>query len=195
MIGAVLCGGQSVRMGWPKALLPWKAGDLLSHALGRLRAAGFAPVCLGPAEWANTHGASYLPDELRDCGPLGGVLSALRLGDLFLMAVDMPWLEADEMRALAAVGEAARILTLPVEDGMLTALCGYWPGELAQPLAAYLQGGGRKVIGFAQGVPHRFLRAAELSGAGVRPEHLRGLNTPEEYAAAVDALRGEEDAR
>lgn len=181
-------------MGSPKALLPWKAGDLLSHALGRLRAAGFAPVCLGPAEWANTHGASHLPDELRDCGPLGGVLSALRQGDVFVMAVDMPWLEADEIRALAAVGEATGSLTLPAEDGMLTALCGFWPCELAQPLAAYLAGGGRKVIGFAQGVSHRFLGAAELSSVGVRPEHLRGLNTQEEYAAAVDAARGQGDA-
>ncbi len=189
MIGAVLCGGRSRRMGSPKALLPWAGGDLLGHALSILSAAGIEPVCLGPAEWAERHGAAALADAVQDAGPLGGVLAAVAKDDVFLIAVDMPLLTAGEMRALAAYGEAQKTLMLPAQDGMLRALCGYWPRELAQPLEDYLRSGERRVLGFADRVPHRYLDDGDLRRIGVDPGHLLGLNTREEYEAALAAAR------
>ncbi|MDA8346803.1 MAG: molybdenum cofactor guanylyltransferase [Thermaerobacter sp.] len=187
MIGAVLCGGKSRRMGSPKALLRWGDTDLLGHALQRLARARLPAVCLGPADWATSHGAAALPDAFGDAGPLAGVLSALRQDDVFVISVDMPLLTADEISALADYGRREAALTLPAEDGMLRALCGYWPAALAASLEAYLAGGGRRVIGFAQTVAHRFLAPADLRRIGIAPEHLDGLNTPDEYRAALAA--------
>jgi molybdopterin-guanine dinucleotide biosynthesis protein A len=189
MIGAVLCGGHSRRMGSPKALLPWEGGDLLSHAIARLSEAGFDPVCLGPADWAKRHGVPALADAAADAGPLAGVLAAVSNGDAFLIAVDMPWLTAGDMKTLAAHGAALGTLTLPAQNGMLRALCGYWPRDLAQPLADYLQEGERRVIGFADRVAHRYLSDLELRRLGIDPAHLQGLNTREQYEAALAARR------
>ncbi|HEY6549003.1 MAG TPA: NTP transferase domain-containing protein, partial [Vicinamibacteria bacterium] len=50
VVGYVLAGGQSQRMGKDKALLPWGEKTLLSHALARVREAtsrGAAVLC-GP---------------------------------------------------------------------------------------------------------------------------------------------------
>src|SRR5450432_4111174 len=38
MVGFVVAGGRSLRMGRDKALLEWRGGTLLDHAIGRLRA-------------------------------------------------------------------------------------------------------------------------------------------------------------
>ena len=177
-------------MGSPKALLPWRGGeDLLAHALRRFSAANMPALVLGPAQWAETHGAAHLPDAMDGVGPLGGVLAAVRAGDVFIVAVDMPLLTDGEVRALLRAGEAAGVLTLPGRDGQLRALCGYWPGALATPLADYLAQGGRRVIDFAERMPHLFLDDASLAAIGVRPSHLQGINTPEEYAAARAAAQ------
>lgn len=187
MIGAVLCGGKSRRMGRPKALLPWGRTDLLGHALSRLSDAGLHGVCVGPQAWAQSHGARALDDAVFGAGPLGGILAAVREDDVFVLAVDMPLLTVEEIRALWEAGARRGALTLPAWDGMLQALCGYWPAAAAEPLADYLARGSRKVIDFAQRVPHRCLDQAALRSAGIDPGHLRGLNTPEEYATALAA--------
>ena len=172
-------------MGRPKALLPWGETDLLGHALHRLVQAGLQPVCLGPLEWAQRHGAAQISDAVPGAGPLAGILAALREGDAFVLAVDMPLLTAEEIRSLAAEGKLDAALVLPAQGGVLSALCGYWPAALAVPLSEYLAAGGRRVIAFAEQVEHRFLDPEALSRLGVKPEHLAGLNTPEEYAAAL----------
>lgn len=90
MLGAILCGGPSRRMGTPKALLPWNGRTLLEHARDRLIAAGLEPVLLGPADWADAYGLQRISDAIEEAGPLGGLLAVLARGDAFALAVDVP---------------------------------------------------------------------------------------------------------
>jgi molybdopterin-guanine dinucleotide biosynthesis protein A len=49
VVGFVVAGGGSRRMGRDKALVPWAEGDLLGHALARLRAVtGDVRILCGP---------------------------------------------------------------------------------------------------------------------------------------------------
>ena len=186
--GLVLCGGESRRMGTAKALLPWRGGTLLGHAVGRLRAAGLEPLCAGPAEWAEAALCRPLADEPPGAGPLGGIAAGLALGDVFVLAVDMPLLTPDEIARLVARGRERGLALVPEAAGRLQPLAAFWPQTLRRALAQYLGRGERSVVGFLEGEPHVRLDEPALRRLGVDPGHLRGANTPD----AWEALQREE---
>ncbi len=102
LIGAILAGGKSRRMGSEKALLPVAGGTLLEWMQRTLKRAGIAHtlVC-GP-------GPQSLPDVIADLGPLGALHTLAeaypdRLA--LIVPVDMPLLEPRALTELVAQGE------------------------------------------------------------------------------------------
>lgn len=125
VIGAVLCGGRSKRMGQDKALLPHPNGEtFLSHAVTRLLKLCPHVLILGPHDSSSLpqitrHRVTPLPDEHPHQGPLGGVVTALHWlahtnslpcpvtphpvtphTGLLVTPVDMPALRDKEIRPL-----------------------------------------------------------------------------------------------
>ncbi len=101
----LLAGGKSSRMGRDKSALPVDGEPLWQRQLAVLRATEPAEIFIsgvrdGP--YADC-GAEILADEIPDCGPLGGIVTALRrcTGDrLLVLAVDMPAMTAEFLRSL-----------------------------------------------------------------------------------------------
>ena len=74
----ILCGGQSSRMGSPKALLPYRSRPLIAHQIAN--AAPHRPVWLAADQhrYPHTAPAQYLPDQLPDKqGALSAIAPAL----------------------------------------------------------------------------------------------------------------------
>ncbi len=183
--GVVLCGGASRRMGTPKALLPWRDGNLLGHAVRRLAGAGLAPLCAGPQGWADGLPCDVIADDLPDAGPLGGIGAALARGGCFVLAVDTPLLTPDEIRRLVLAGDGRPEVLLPVVEGRPQPLATLWPGDLLPDLRRYLGDGGRSVLGFLARRPTLALDEPALEGMGVDPRHLQGMNDPQSYRALL----------
>jgi molybdopterin-guanine dinucleotide biosynthesis protein A len=104
LVGAVLAGGKSSRMGRDKAgiAIPERDVTLGARALDLLRATCDDVVVLGHGR-AMPSDVTRIEDALDDVGPLGGLLALLRSGrgDAYLvLAVDMPGVEAHHVRAL-----------------------------------------------------------------------------------------------
>ena len=116
ILGVVLCGGQSSRMGKDKGLIItdgmcWaeRAQQLLSAVCGR------TVYAIRPeqqtAYTAAIGGGSFVVDggRYKDIGPLGGLLSAHEQfpeSDILLLACDMVGVEAEDLQRLfQAVGE------------------------------------------------------------------------------------------
>jgi molybdopterin-guanine dinucleotide biosynthesis protein A len=76
VVGFVLAGGESSRMGQDKALLPFAGRPLVVHALAMLREAGLEARIAG-ARSALEGLAPVVPDAGPGRGPLGGVCAAL----------------------------------------------------------------------------------------------------------------------
>ena len=75
--GIILAGGQSSRMGKEKGLIQWKGKTLIEHAIAIL-----SPVCEHIFISANndhfdSFGYPVVGDLFPDCGPMGGIFSAL----------------------------------------------------------------------------------------------------------------------
>lgn len=108
MLGAILVGGESRRMGFPKQMIPWNGEPLAWVLAGRLReVTGRWPVLLGPAvEHEKLRSLRNLPDAVAGIGPLGGLLSMMSVAaDAYLvLATDLPLMSQE---ALAWIGGQA----------------------------------------------------------------------------------------
>lgn len=88
--GAVLCGGASRRMGTDKALLELEGRALARRVADALEQAGAVPVVGvgGDLRRLRDRGLDVVPDDHPGAGPLGGVLTALRvLGEADVVVV------------------------------------------------------------------------------------------------------------
>lgn len=176
VIGVVLAGGGSRRMGYDKALLEWRGRPLLDHARARLWAAGCQAVVTSRAA------PGCIADDFPDSGPLGGihaVLSSRPAAGYLMMPVDMPLLSAALLRGLIDAGRDHghcyyRRSFLPC----------YLSGDPALParLAQRLRRGDLALGGFL-----RALRARALDGGD--DAAFLNTNTPEAWrrATALDA--------
>lgn len=112
LVGVVLTGGASRRMGRNKALIDVDGVPMASIVADALGAAGCETVvALGgdPDELAVLE-MDVLADEYPGQGPLGGVISALGSAPgspskVVVVACDLPWLRSDDLSLLV---EAAR---------------------------------------------------------------------------------------
>ena len=120
----LLAGGKSSRMGRDKSALLVNGEPLWQRQLAVLRATNPTELFIsgksdGP--YANC-GVEILADEFPDCGPLGGIATALRRCTserLLVLAVDMPAMTADFLRSLLEESQrtAKGIVPSVAEDG------------------------------------------------------------------------------
>jgi molybdopterin-guanine dinucleotide biosynthesis protein A len=182
-VGFVVAGGQSLRMGRDKALLPWSGGDLLDHAIARLRAVtADVRILCGPDRRYAERGLPVEPDVVAGAGPLAGVLAGLTAAPgrpgLYL-AVDLPHVPVG---LLARLLERARggDAVVPVWPRGPEPLCAaYGPGCL-EPIRRRLEAGDFEMTGFWPDVRVVEIGATELRELGDPEEMFRNLNAPED---------------
>lgn len=92
LIGVVLAGGLSSRMGRDKALLPWHGRPLIEHQIDTLLAAGVQAVKIS----GERPGYQGVADPVPQAGPVGGIAGIAATcpdGALLIVPVDMPRLQ------------------------------------------------------------------------------------------------------
>ncbi len=105
LAGAILCGGNSIRMGRDKATIVWEGRPLVQVLASRLAAVA-EPVWLsvGNAPRAARLGLDEIIDAPPDSGPLGGIAASLDHSPhplLAVVAVDMPFANPELFRFMA----------------------------------------------------------------------------------------------
>ena len=155
MIGVVLAGGRSTRLGQDKVRLrlPGDGRDMLARTADLLAACtdGVAVSCRVPASGEDTPalpGIRSIPDAEPGLGPLGGVWSALRelRQPIFVLSCDLPFMDGPTLRRLLDAREARLPGTIMTtyqqeETGFIEALVAvYEPACLPWFDAAWEQG-------------------------------------------------------
>ncbi len=190
--GIVLCGGQSSRMGQPKAWLPF-GGEVLLTRVVRLLGEAVTPVVVVAAPGQDLPVLPPLVDVVRDPqryrGPLQGLAAGLealrgRADAAYLSSCDVPFLRpAFVRRMIDLLGE--NHACVPRVDGFLHPLAAVYRLEVS-PVAARLLAADRLRPAFLfDAVPTRVVVAEELAAVDPTFQTLRNLNTPADYEAAL----------
>jgi len=187
VIGFVVAGGRSRRMGRDKALLSWEGATLLDHAIARLRAV-FSDVRLltGDESRYLDRGLRVHRDAVPGAGPLAGLLAALEAAGprpVLLLGVDMPFVKPPLLRALADA--------LPGHDAAVPAtaegpepLCAAYGVGCLEAVRSVLGQGERRMSAFWPRVRVRMVTGEDLARHGDPARAFLNLNTPADFEAA-----------
>jgi molybdopterin-guanine dinucleotide biosynthesis protein A len=137
----ILAGGKSSRMGRDKAFLETGGKTLLARQIEIVRVAGAIEIFIsGRAEVDySAFNCRVLNDNFPESGPLGGIETALAATNnsvLLVLAVDLPEINPEFLRALAALGGENCGVVARVNNN-LEPLAAFYP-KGAQSLAATL---------------------------------------------------------
>ncbi len=178
--GFVLAGGGSRRMGRDKALLPLGDATMVERIAAAVQSAAGNVTIIGPVERYAHLGLSVVPDKIENCGPLGGLYTALGLTVAdwnLVVACDMPHLTAAFLKQLIEAAEASDADCLvPETGGKLDPLCAVYHARVLHAAESAID---RKLLKM-----HDFistLRTSRWPVPDARPLH--NVNTPTEWSA------------
>lgn len=189
--GAILAGGRARRLaGLAKGLEVVDGSRIVDRVAAALAEVADEIILVGapPAVAAALPALRPIDDEAPDSGPLGAIVTALRATrrDTMIVAWDMPFVTAKQLRPLLAAPKDAEAVVWEV-DGRMEPLCGLYRASAAAPLAEAFAAGERS--------PREALRRLRVHlvqhPAAGDPRPFASVNTPEQLAAARD-LRPEE---
>ena len=179
-------------MGVDKAAITLGGTTLLARAVARL-AEVCDPVLIAPGDTSTTvAGRQSVADAVRDAGPLGGIVAALRASPhplLAVVAVDLPWIDARLIRMLAALVGDCDVAVCETAGGVEPLHAVYSTTILGEAQAA-LAGPDRSLRRLIARTKARRLAESEWRAAGISEMFARNLNTPEDLASvSPEALR------
>lgn len=190
--GIVLCGGQSRRMGRPKALLPFGPEVMLQRVVRRLREAAEPIVVVAAADQelpSLPEEIIVVRDERPDRGPLEGIAAGLRgLSGLaeaaYVTACDVPFLQPAFVRRvveLLADYDAA----MPHAEGFDQPLSAAYRLSVLPEIDTLLAADRLRPVLLFDRVRTRRISPDELAAADPELLSLMNTNTPEAYEAAL----------
>ncbi|TMF29406.1 MAG: molybdenum cofactor guanylyltransferase [Chloroflexi bacterium] len=185
----VLAGGDSRRMGRPKAWI--EVGDtvLLRYVVERL-APAFSEVVVAfgePEQMEQLVPYRVVFDRKRDAGPLAGLeagLIAARHDVLFAVACDMPYVTPTTAQ-LAVAAARNSDAAIARHDGLFEPVCGAYRKTALPAIVGALDAGNYTAHDVAQSLDVTWLE-------GLDPAEFESLNTPadlERFHAAFSAQR------
>ena len=193
--GVILCGGQSSRMGRPKAWLPFGDETMLARVV-RLLGGVVSPlvVVAAPEQELPPLAADILVvrDPERGRGPLVGIAAGLsslvgKADAAFVSSCDVPLLRpAFVRRMIELLGD--HVACVPEVGGYRHPLAAVYRVEVAAVAAELLAVDRLRPTFLFDRVSTRVVRAEDFADVDPDGESLRNLNTPEEYELALSLL-------
>jgi molybdopterin-guanine dinucleotide biosynthesis protein A len=199
--GIVLCGGQSRRMGRPKAALPF-GDELLLQRVVRLLREAVEPVIVVAAPDQEVPPlppeVRIVRDEEKGRGPLQGLAAGLdRLqasnGTLaeaaYVTSCDVPFLRPAFVRRMIEL-LADNWIAVPKVGEFHHPLAAVYRLAVLDKVKQLLQENRLRPFFLFESVPTRIVEAGELADVDPDYQTLRNLNTPEEYKTALREASG-----
>ena len=187
LLGAVLAGGESRRLGRDKAIEPLGSDTLVDRAIEALKAECAEVVVVSSRPVPDTASWTVVPDLRVGAGPLAGIEAALdharRSGcdATFVLACDLPLVDGSVVaEVLAALGGAPCAAVAREGRPDFEPLCAVYRTECLDPVRALLDRGERAAWTLLEEMGGRRVAAPAV--------RLLNVNTEEDLARARAAL-------
>lgn len=193
LAGIVLSGGESSRMGRPKAWLDFGGETMLARTV-RVVGSVAAPVVVVAAPGQDLPplppGVAVVRDAVRGNGPLQGLAAGLDAipkdaRAAFVSSTDAPFLDPAFVRRLGELLGEDDDAVVPRVGGHLHPLAAVYRAGVLSEIQGSLAAGRLKLSAILDRVRTRFVDEAELGAVDPELRSLRNVNTPEQYAAAL----------
>lgn len=180
--GAILAGGQSRRMGFNKAFIELEGRSIISRAVDVMTAVFGSPVIIANDPSLYSHlGLPIYPDVIQGAGSLGGIYTALyrsKTDYAFVVACDMPWLDAKCIRTVIDAIDGADCV-IPFISGKLHPMHAAWSKETMGRLEAAIKSGNLRVNDLLKGLNLRMLTIDHFNGLPIE-RSVENVNTKED---------------
>lgn len=185
----LLAGGQSRRMGRDKRALPFSGSRFVDLVARELESYPERLFSVADPQEVPPPGFAVVPDQMPDCGPLGGIvagLEACRCDALLTVACDMPLFRAGLARYLEAfLCDSYDALLISDRTGRIHPLCGIYRKTALPVLKEQLLAGQYRLMSALERLRVKYV---PLEHSAYPDRLLTNVNTWEEYQ---DLLRSE----
>ncbi len=179
LVGVVLCGGASTRMGHDKANVALAGKPLALWVAEALAAAGAHPVVAQGG--TPPPPLMALPDSVPQSGPLAGLVDALeRHGDILVCPTDVPTVPAELLAALATQAHFTGATVVLARSSRLEPLIGCYTAAALPLLRCGLHAGARG--------PSEVLAESQVQTVEAGSADVLNVNTPADIATAEAIL-------
>lgn len=185
--GAVLAGGGSTRMGIDKGLLKLDGKTFIGRVVTTLKEIfdSVAIISERKASYASV-GVPVYPDIFRNCGPLGGIHTALKKAQteaVFVASCDLAFLTSSVVFSIIDKPMRGDAMVASADTGVQP-LCGVYSRQCLHALEERLKSRQLSVLEFLRTVSTSVIDVSENSLA------LMNINTPAEYTKALELHSG-----
>lgn len=191
--GFVLAGGKSSRMGTDKAILSLRGSTLLEQTRAILEQVCAKVFILGSRALYGQFG-ECVEDIFVDCGPLGGIHSALSSSTTpysLITAVDTPFIDADFFTYMVARAQnSGAMVTAPRVGGVVQPACAVFSRDFLPLAEAALKAGKYKVEPVFPRDRTLLLAEDDWGQFAKAGEMFENLNTPEDFERAQQRASG-----
>ena len=178
--GSVLAGGASNRMGRDKASLVLDGQSFLERLHGMLLGV-FAEVAVHGGAVVPTDGV-LIPDEMPGEGPVGGLLTAMRVASrraVFVASVDTPMLTADVVRMIVEPPVPSDGVRVASAGGRIHPLVAVYGPDILSVVERRFDQGERSMMGVIDDAP----RVVEVE---IDPDAVFNVNTEADYQQLIE---------
>ena len=183
-----MAGGKNSRMKKNKAFLELEGQPLVERSLAVLQAV-FAEVLISSnnPELYVKYDVPVIQDESLDQGPLEGLFQGLKAAtydEVFFVACDMPFLEADLIRLLAKWVPKYDIVVPRLRSGTHP-LHAFYHRRCLPEIQKKLEAGCLKVSDFCKACSVRYVEETDLQAFDNLSKVFCNVNTPEDWSAVI----------
>lgn len=179
ILGVVLSGGRSSRFGSNKAFALFHGEKMIVRILNTMSAVFSNVVIAANTSWKYEGlGFKVIKDSIPNRGPLGGIVTALRLADkIFVCACDMPFVNKDSIELITAKADDFDAVVARTAFGIEPLFAVY-----KEPVRKYFEKALQDKNGSVREALNEVKRIAYVD---IDKKNLLGINTVEELDAAV----------
>lgn len=179
--GVILAGGKNSRMGSDKGLLEVEGKKIVDRIIAVLKLQVGNIIIISNKNNYNNLGYPVYSDIIKDCGPMGGIFTALnysKTDQILVISCDMPFISEPILASIIEKSDDGEIIIPEHGNGKLEPLCALYSKTCLGTFAQLLT---KRDLKIKDALKYFSIMRIEFKGKDSPEHHFLNVNTPSEY--------------